>query len=103
MHKILFYSKFIIFLYVLQALCAHHREIKIVLYSIWYRQTCRWLSRAEVERGLVQSSLDLCTVYAPPSYIYKYSSTVVPNLFDCKKLLLTSKYSVEPHMLTVVL
>jgi len=22
-----------------QALCAHHQEVKIVLYSIWYHQT----------------------------------------------------------------
>jgi len=24
-----------------QALCAHHQEVKIVLYSIWYHHTCR--------------------------------------------------------------
>ena len=35
MHKILFYSKFIIIrLYMFRALCAHHQEVKIVLYSI---------------------------------------------------------------------
>ena len=39
MHKFLFYNKFIICLYMFQALCAHHQEIKIVLYSIWYRHT----------------------------------------------------------------
>ena len=38
MHKILFYNKFIILLYMFRALCAHHQEVKIVLYSIWYRQ-----------------------------------------------------------------
>jgi len=27
-----------------RALCAHHQEVKIVLYSIWYHQTCRWPS-----------------------------------------------------------
>jgi len=31
--------------------CAHHQEVKIVLYSISYRHTCRWPSRAQVERG----------------------------------------------------
>jgi len=31
--------------------CAHHQEVKIVLYSIWYRHTCRWPSRAQVESG----------------------------------------------------
>jgi len=28
-----------------RALCAHHQEVKIVLYSIWYH-TWRWPSRA---------------------------------------------------------
>jgi len=52
MYKFLFYNKFPIFLYMFRALCAHHQEVKIVLYSIWYHHTCRWLSRAQVERIL---------------------------------------------------
>jgi hypothetical protein len=48
MHKILFYNKFIICLYIFRALCARHQEVKIVLYSIWYRHTCRWPSGAQV-------------------------------------------------------
>jgi len=39
MHKFLFYNKFIAFLYMFRALCAHHQEVSIVLYSIWYRHT----------------------------------------------------------------
>ena len=39
MHKILFYNKFIIHLYMFRALCAHHQEVKIVLYSIWCHHT----------------------------------------------------------------
>ena len=39
---------FIICLYMFRALCAHHQEVKIVLYSIWYHHTCRWPSRAQV-------------------------------------------------------
>ena len=41
MHKILFYSKFVIFLHMFRALhfCARHQEVKIVLYSIWYHYT----------------------------------------------------------------
>ena len=54
MHKILFYNKFIVRLYMFRALCAHHQEIKIVLYSIWYHHTCRWPSGAQVERVLSQ-------------------------------------------------
>jgi len=39
MHKLLFYNKFIICLYMFRAQCAHQQEVKIVLYSIWYRHT----------------------------------------------------------------
>ena len=49
MHKFLFYNKFIICLYVFRALCVHHQEVNIVLYSIWYHHTCRWPSRAQAE------------------------------------------------------
>ena len=57
MHKILFYNKFIICLYMFymfRALCAHHQEVKIELYSIWYHHTCRWPSGEQVERVLSQ-------------------------------------------------
>ena len=49
----LFYNKFISCLYMFQAPCAHHQEVKIVLYSIWYHHTYRWPSRARDERGLL--------------------------------------------------
>ena len=39
MHKFLLYNMFIICLYMFRALCAHHQEVKIVLYSIWYHHT----------------------------------------------------------------
>jgi len=42
-----------------RALCAHHHEVKIVLYSIWYYHTCRWPSVAQ------ESSLNLCTRRPP--------------------------------------
>jgi len=47
MHKILFYNKFIVFLYMFLAICTHHQEVKIVLYSIWYPHTCGWPSGAQ--------------------------------------------------------
>jgi len=50
MHKILFYNKFISYLYMFRATCAHRQEIKIVLYSLWYHHTYRWPSRAQVAR-----------------------------------------------------
>ena len=31
-----------------RAQCAHHQEVKIVLFNIWYHHTCRWPSRAQV-------------------------------------------------------
>ena len=49
MHKIFFYNKFIISLYMFRAICAHHQKVKIVLYSIWYHHTCRWTSGEQVE------------------------------------------------------
>ena len=52
MHKIFFYNKFITHLYMFRALCAHHQEVKIVLYSIWYHHT-------------ITSSLNLCTGRPP--------------------------------------
>jgi len=36
--------------------CAHHQWVKILLYSIWYHHTCRWPSRAQVERGPVHGT-----------------------------------------------
>jgi len=39
MYKILFYTKFITCLYMFRALCAHHLEVKTVLYSLWYHHT----------------------------------------------------------------
>jgi len=54
-HKFLFYNKFIIFLYMFRALLCSSSGGQIVLYSIWYRHTCRWPSGAQVERGLSQS------------------------------------------------
>ena len=55
MHKILFYNKFIKCLYMFRAQCAHHQEVKILLYSIWYHHTYKWPSDAQVEN---QSSLN---------------------------------------------
>jgi hypothetical protein len=39
MHKFFFYNKFIICIYVFRALCAHHQEVKILFYSVWYHDT----------------------------------------------------------------
>ena len=51
MHKILFYNKFIIFLYMFRALCAHHQGVKIVLYSIGYRhnETREWSKITKIQ------------------------------------------------------
>jgi len=35
----MFFNKFIIRLYMFRALCAHHQEVKFILYSIWYHHT----------------------------------------------------------------
>jgi len=54
MHKFLFYNKFISRLYMFRAPRAHHQEVKIVLYSLWYHHTYRWPFHVQVERGLSQ-------------------------------------------------
>ena len=53
----LFYNKFISSLYMFRALCAHHQEFKIVLYSIWYHHTCRWPSGARDARSAKHQNL----------------------------------------------
>jgi len=60
-----------------QALCAHHHEVKIVLYSIWYCHTCRWPSRA-------QSALNLCTGRPPTGVMI----ILVINQLDAQNLVL---------------
>jgi len=51
MSKILFYNKFIICLYMFRALCAHHQEVSIVFYSIWYHhtETSEWSKIAKIQ------------------------------------------------------
>ena len=73
-HKILFYNKFILFLYMFRALCAHHQAVKIVLYSIWYRHTCRWPSGARVESPLATCAPDghLQSVTIPDAVYYNF-------------------------------
>ena len=51
------YNKFILNVYMFGALCAHHEEIKFVLYSIWCHQNYRWPSGADVEMGLCTGRL----------------------------------------------
>ena len=45
MHKVFFYNKFIIRLYMFRAICAHHQEVKMILYSVWYPHISMWPSR----------------------------------------------------------
>ena len=54
MQKFVSYYKFITCLYMFRALCAHHQEVKIELYSVWYHHTYTWPSGAQVERVLSQ-------------------------------------------------
>jgi len=50
MHKFLFYSKFIIFLYMFRALCAHHQEVKLYYTASDIVTLCRWPSGAQVSQ-----------------------------------------------------
>ena len=53
--------------------CAHHQEVKIVLYSIWYH-TCRWPSGALVERGLLSQPVHRMTTYSMWRYQMLYNT-----------------------------
>jgi len=65
MHKILFYNKFISRLYMFRAPCAHHQEVKIVLYSLWYHHTYRWQSRVQVLSQPVHGTVTYMCVMIP--------------------------------------
>ena len=58
MHKILFHNKFYFMPLHVSSTCAHHREVKISLHSLWYHHTYRWPSRAR--DGHLQSIGVLC-------------------------------------------
>jgi len=50
MHKI-FVLQLVYFMPVhVSSTCAHHQEVKIILYSLWYHHTCRWPSGAQIDR-----------------------------------------------------
>ena len=52
MHKIFFYNKFITGLYMFRARRAHRQEVKLYYTASGIVTLCRWLSGAQVERGL---------------------------------------------------
>ena len=84
MQKIIFYNKFIIRLYMFRALCAHHQEVKIVLYSIWYHhtETSEWSKITKIQ-------------------FYKYEHVVVKFMYEffgcgyCILLTISMLYHVE--------
>jgi hypothetical protein len=82
MHKFLFYNEFIVCLYMFRALCAHHQEVKILLYSIWYRHTgtSEWSKITKIQ-------------------LYKYEHIVLKFLYEffgCDYcILLTHKLIIE--------
>jgi len=51
MHKILFSNKFIKRIYMFRAICAHHQEVIIVLYSIRYHhtETSEWSKNTKIQ------------------------------------------------------
>jgi len=58
MHKLLFYNKFIIHLYMFRALCANIiRRPELYYTASGVVTVCRWPSGAQVERGLTHVPL----------------------------------------------
>jgi len=37
--------------------CAHHQEVKIALYSLWYHHTYRWLT-TEIKKKVIKDSIN---------------------------------------------
>jgi len=62
MHKILFYNKFIICLYMFRVLCVHHQEVSIVLYSISYHFTL-WMNFLHVHTICITNLYDCVISY----------------------------------------
>jgi len=58
MHKFLFYNKFIIFLYMFRAVCAHHQELKLYYTASGIITIFRWPSGAQVCTGRPPTECD---------------------------------------------
>ena len=58
MHKFFFIISLLYSSTCFEHYCAHHQEVIIVLYSIWYRHTCKWPSGAHVVH-LTEYNFDL--------------------------------------------
>ena len=82
MHKFLFYNTFTKCIYMFLALCAHHQEVKIVLYSIWYHYTYRWPSGAHWASNGHLQIVQLFEKYKPlNSFFNVYLWTVHSDIF----------------------
>ena len=60
--------------------CAYHQKVKIALHSLWYHQTYRWPSGAQVERGLFHASTCFEHMCSPsggqiPLHKFRYHQT----------------------------
>ena len=92
--------------------CAHHQEVKTVLYSIWYHHTYRWPSRAQVERGLVYRCGDTrrCIIqFWPPDdehmcskHVEAWNKLIVKQKF-CASSWLITKINVAKYYLIVII
>ena len=80
--KILFYNKFVICLYMFQALCAHHQEVKIVFYSVWYRHTYRWPPTGVIIPDAVYYDFDLLMMRTQCSkHVEEYNKLIIKQEF----------------------
>ena len=88
--QILFYNKFIICLYMFRALCAHHQEVKTVLYSIWYHhtETSEWYQSIHWHE---QNAVIPCRSQEPPPFL--------PIIHFFLPLLSANHSSILPHFI----
>ena len=93
MHKNLFHSTFYFMLLHVSNTCAHHQEVKIVLYSLWYHPTYRWPSRARDGNKTLNHNLShyltnlmhkICFTVSFISCLYMFWAHVLETCRDMK-------------------
>jgi len=80
--------------------CAHHQEVKIVLYNIWYHHTYRWPSREQVVHETATYRCDdtrCCIIqFWPPDDEHMCSN----NVEAWNKLIVKQKFCASSWLIT---
>ena len=94
MHKS-FVSQYVYFMPLhISSTCAHHQEVKIVLYSSWYHHTYRWLSqtatyRCDDTRGRVKQFWPPDDEHMCSKHVEAWNKLIVKQNFCASSWLIT--------------